>query len=160
MFECQFGVPMCGAVLNAINMRLDAPTIAFMLDHGEAKVLITDREFSQALGPALSMCEARPLVIDVDRGHRIAATDATLREGRGELAAAGVGLGPGEAAVHVEERRPPRTGRGAPVEELERRERGEVCGILVEPDVIWTGHKGSPSLESGSKIQRYLSKLV
>jgi len=143
MFECQFGVPMCGAVLNAINMRLDAPTIAFMLDHGEAKVLITDREFSQALGPALSMCEARPLVIDVDRGHRIAATDATLREGRGELAAAGVGLGPGEAAVHVE-----------------RRERGEVCGILVEPDVIWTGHKGSPSLESGSKIQRYLSKLV
>ena len=66
MFECQFGVPMSGAVLNTINVRLDAPTIAFMLDHGEAKVLITDREFSQALGPALSMCEARPLVIDVD----------------------------------------------------------------------------------------------
>jgi fatty-acyl-CoA synthase len=54
MFECQFGVPMSGAVLNTINVRLDAPTIAFMLDHmldhGEAKVLITDREFSQALG--------------------------------------------------------------------------------------------------------------
>jgi fatty-acyl-CoA synthase len=66
MFECQFGVPMSGAVLNTINVRLDAPTIAFMLDHGEAKVLITDREFSQALGSALSMCEARPLVIDVD----------------------------------------------------------------------------------------------
>jgi hypothetical protein len=47
-------------------VRLDAPTIAFMLDHGEAKVLITDREFSQALGSALSMCEARPLAIDVD----------------------------------------------------------------------------------------------
>jgi acyl-CoA synthetase (AMP-forming)/AMP-acid ligase II len=66
MFECQFGVPMSGAVLNTINVRLDASTIAFMLDHGEAKVLITDREFSQALGSALSMCEARPLVIDVD----------------------------------------------------------------------------------------------
>jgi 3-(methylthio)propionyl---CoA ligase len=66
MFECQFGVPMSGAVLNTINVRLDAPTIVFMLDHGEAKVLITDRAFSQALGPALSMCEARPLVIDVD----------------------------------------------------------------------------------------------
>jgi fatty-acyl-CoA synthase len=66
MFECQFGVPMTGAVLNAINVRLDARAIAFMLDHGEAKVLITDREFSQALAPALSICKARPLVIDVD----------------------------------------------------------------------------------------------
>jgi fatty-acyl-CoA synthase len=66
MFECQFGVPMSGAVLNTINVRLDARTIAFMLDHGEAKVLITDREFSQTVGPALSLCNARPLVIDVD----------------------------------------------------------------------------------------------
>src|SRR5205807_4976388 len=51
------------------------------------------------------------------RGHRIAATDATLREGRGEPAAAGVGLGPGEAAVHIEQRCPLRTGRGTPIEE-------------------------------------------
>jgi fatty-acyl-CoA synthase len=42
-------VPMSGAVLNTINVRLDARTIAFMLDHSEAKVLITDREFSQML---------------------------------------------------------------------------------------------------------------
>ena len=47
MFECQFGVPMSGAVLNTINVRLDTGTIAFMLDHSEARVLITDREFSQ-----------------------------------------------------------------------------------------------------------------
>jgi fatty-acyl-CoA synthase len=66
MFECQFGVPMSGAVLNTINVRLDPPTIAFMLDHGEAKVLIADREFSHTLGQALTMSKIRPLVIDVD----------------------------------------------------------------------------------------------
>ena len=42
-FEAHFGVPMAGAVLNALNIRLDADTIAFILKHGEAKVLITDR---------------------------------------------------------------------------------------------------------------------
>ena len=46
IFDAHFGVPMIGAVLNAINIRLDAATIAFILDHGEARVLITDREFS------------------------------------------------------------------------------------------------------------------
>ena len=46
MVECHFGVPMTGAVLNTLNTRLDAEAIAFMLDHGEAKVLITDTEFS------------------------------------------------------------------------------------------------------------------
>src|SRR6185437_4045045 len=45
LFEAHFGVPMIGAVLNALNVRLDAETIAFILQHGEAKVLITDREF-------------------------------------------------------------------------------------------------------------------
>ena len=47
MLEAHYGVPMAGAVLNTINTRLDAATIAFILDHGEAKVLITDREFSR-----------------------------------------------------------------------------------------------------------------
>ena len=46
MYEAHFGVPMSGAVLNTLNTRLDAEAIAFMLEHGEAKVLITDREFS------------------------------------------------------------------------------------------------------------------
>ena len=50
MLECQFGVPMSGAVLNTINIRLDAPTIAFLLDHGEAKVLIIDQSSRSALG--------------------------------------------------------------------------------------------------------------
>jgi fatty-acyl-CoA synthase len=66
MFECQFGVPMSGAVLNSMNVRLDAPTIAFMLDHGEAKVLITDRECADVVATALRLCSAPPLVIDVD----------------------------------------------------------------------------------------------
>jgi fatty-acyl-CoA synthase len=66
MYEAHFGVPMCGAVLNTLNTRLDAETIAFMLKHGNAKVLITDREFSAVVGPALVMMDEKPLVIDVD----------------------------------------------------------------------------------------------
>jgi fatty-acyl-CoA synthase len=49
MFEAHYGVPMTGAVLNTLNTRLDAEAIAFMLNHGEAKVLITDREYSARL---------------------------------------------------------------------------------------------------------------
>ena len=66
MYEAHFGVPMCGAVLNTLNTRLDAPTIAFMLQHGGARVLITDREFSPVIGPALKLLEHKPLVIDID----------------------------------------------------------------------------------------------
>ncbi len=66
IFEAHFGVPMTGAVLNTINTRLDADTIAFILDHGEAKVLLTDREFAATVGPALDKCKASPLVIDID----------------------------------------------------------------------------------------------
>lgn len=67
MFEAHFGVPMTGAVLNTLNTRLDAEAIAFMLEHGEAKVLITDREFSPIIERALTlMSQRRPLVIDVD----------------------------------------------------------------------------------------------
>jgi fatty-acyl-CoA synthase len=66
LFEAHFGVPMAGAVLNALNIRLDAETIAFILTHGEAKVLITDREFSPVIEKALALLERRPLVIDID----------------------------------------------------------------------------------------------
>ena len=64
--EAHYGVPMAGAVLNAINIRLDAATVAFILDHGGAKVLITDREFSPVIAEALTKVERRPLVIDID----------------------------------------------------------------------------------------------
>ncbi|WP_374497678.1 acyl-CoA synthetase [Vogesella indigofera] len=66
MVECHFGVPMSGAVLNTLNTRLDPEAIAFMLQHGEARVLITDREFSFTIAPALALLETPPLVIDVD----------------------------------------------------------------------------------------------
>jgi fatty-acyl-CoA synthase len=64
MFEAHFGVPMTGAVLNTLNTRLDAEAIAFMLHHGEAKVLLTDREFARR-GRALALLGPKPLVIDV-----------------------------------------------------------------------------------------------
>ena len=66
IYEAHFGVPMCGAVLNTLNTRLDVETIAFMLRHGGARALITDREFSPVIGKALSLLETRPLVIDID----------------------------------------------------------------------------------------------
>ena len=66
MFEAHFGVPVTGAVLNTLNTRLDPEAIAFQLDHGEAKVLLTDREFSSTIARALAlMTGPRPLVIDV-----------------------------------------------------------------------------------------------
>ncbi|MDD3444611.1 MAG: acyl-CoA synthetase [Zavarzinia sp.] len=66
VLDAHFGVPMTGAVLNTLNIRLDAATIAFTLDHAETKVLITDREFAHVIKPALEMCKAKPLVIDID----------------------------------------------------------------------------------------------
>ena len=65
-FEAHFGVPMCGAVLNALNIRLDAEALAFILQHGEAKVLLTDREFSPVISKALAVLETKPIVIDID----------------------------------------------------------------------------------------------
>ncbi|SEO78826.1 acyl-CoA synthetase [Aquisalimonas asiatica] len=66
MLEAHFGVPMAGAVLNTINIRLDARTIGFILDHGEADALITDTEFAPVVREALAHCDRKPLVIDVD----------------------------------------------------------------------------------------------
>ncbi|MDE2197700.1 MAG: acyl-CoA synthetase [Rhodospirillales bacterium] len=67
-FEAHFGVAMAGAVVNPLNYRLDAATIAFILAHGEARILITDREFSATIEAALAMMEParRPFVIDID----------------------------------------------------------------------------------------------
>jgi fatty-acyl-CoA synthase len=66
MLEAHYGVPMLGAVLNALNTRLDAAAVAFMLEHGGAKVLITDREFSATVAQALALLKKKPLVIDYD----------------------------------------------------------------------------------------------
>ena len=64
-FEVHFGVPMAGAVLNALNIRLDPATIGFILAHGEAKVLITDTEFAPVVAEAVAQLDKKPLVIDI-----------------------------------------------------------------------------------------------
>ncbi len=68
MVEAHFGIPVTGAVLNALNTRLDPDTIAFMLDHGEAKVVIVDPEFADTMKKALALRKATTpvLVIDVE----------------------------------------------------------------------------------------------
>ena len=65
-FEAHFGVPMTGAVLNCLNVRLDAKAIAFILDHAETKVLFTDKEYSATIKTALQLVKSKPVVIDID----------------------------------------------------------------------------------------------
>ena len=64
MLEAHYGVPMTGAVLHSINTRLDAPAVAFMLDHADAKVLIADTEFAPMLKQALAETKVKPLLVD------------------------------------------------------------------------------------------------
>ncbi|MDE2585547.1 MAG: acyl-CoA synthetase [Betaproteobacteria bacterium] len=66
MYECHFGVPVTGAVLNTLNTRLDPEAVAFMLNHGEAKMLITDKEYAHIVGPALEKLGRSIVVIDVN----------------------------------------------------------------------------------------------
>jgi len=78
-FEATYGVPMAGAVLNALNIRLDADLIAFILKHGDAKVLLTDGEFAPVIKKALAQLDPKPLVIDIvdpaGPGERLGAMD-------------------------------------------------------------------------------------
>ena len=92
MLECHYGVPMCGAVLNALNTRLDAASIAFMLDHGQARAIIVDREFSPIMAEALKRANVRPLVVDYDDpeysgpGERLGGLDYEALIGEGDEA--------------------------------------------------------------------------
>ena len=88
MLEAHYGVPMAGAVLNPLNIRLDPATIAFVLEHGGAKALLVDREFSEVVHATLARVEKPPLVVDIDdalaeSGGMIGALDyeALLAEG-------------------------------------------------------------------------------
>ena len=80
MLEAHNGVPMLGAVLNSLNIRLDARTIAFILEHGEAQVLLTDCGFSDTVRAALDLIDRELLVVDIDDpmatgGKRLGALD-------------------------------------------------------------------------------------
>lgn len=66
MLEAHFGVPMIGAVLNSLNVRLDAESIAYMLRHSETKVLVADREYGKVVLEALELLDDKPLLIEVD----------------------------------------------------------------------------------------------
>ena len=65
IFETHYSVPMTGAVLNTINTRLDAKTVAYIIDHSEAKVLIVDRQLHSVLSKALELAKNKPLIIDI-----------------------------------------------------------------------------------------------
>jgi fatty-acyl-CoA synthase len=126
LLEAHFGVPMAGAVLNALNIRLDAETIAFILSHGEAKVLITDREFSAVIEKALARLEKRPLVIDID--------DA--------LAVGGKKLGALDYEVFLAEGDPSYTGE-RPADEWEAIALNYTSGTTGNPKGVVYHHRGA-----------------
>ena len=66
MFESHFSIPMAGAVLNTINTRLDAATVAYIIDHGESKIFICDRQLWPVLAVALQSCQQNPEIIIID----------------------------------------------------------------------------------------------
>jgi len=78
MFEAHFFVPMTGAVLNTINTRLDAETLAYILDFGEAKVLIVDRELLPLAQKALQQTKQKPLLILIDDETALQKPDVEL----------------------------------------------------------------------------------
>ena len=65
IFEAHYSVPMTGAVLNTINSRVDAKTVAYILEHSEAKVLIVDRQLHSIIDKALSQIKSKPIIIDI-----------------------------------------------------------------------------------------------
>ncbi len=66
MVEAHFSIPLCGAVINALNIRLDPDSISFMLQHGEAKIILVDREFTSVISQAILRMENPPLIINVE----------------------------------------------------------------------------------------------
>ena len=66
MIESHFGVPAIGAVLNALNTRLDAASLTYMLNHAQAKVVLVDREFAKVMQEAIAHAQVKPIVIDID----------------------------------------------------------------------------------------------
>ena len=127
MNEAHFAVPMAGAVLNALNIRLDAASIAFQLDHGGAKILLVDPEFSGVISDALELMSGpKPLVVDVDDeayagGHRIGAIEYEQALASGD---------PGFAAI-------------LPQDEWDAIALGYTSGTTGNPKGVVTHHRGA-----------------
>ncbi len=107
MVEAHFGVPLAGAVLNTLNIRLDADSIAYMLRHSEAKALLVDREFAKLAAKAMEQLgERRPWVVDIDDpagpgGEAIGAIDYEALLVEGDPAWGGVGVKDEWAAISL-----------------------------------------------------------
>src|SRR3569832_2599996 len=71
MVDAHFGIPMAGAVLNTLNTRLDPETVAFMLDHGEAKAVIVDPEFAPVMKKAIALRQSKSDVLVIDAGDAV-----------------------------------------------------------------------------------------
>ena len=136
MLECHYGVPMCGAVLNTLNTRLDAAALAFMLDHGEAKALIVDREFSGVMAEALKLAKVRPLVVDYDDPEY---------DGAGER----IGGIEYEALVAEGEEGYQRT---APIDEWDAISLNYTSGTTGDPKGVVYHHRGANLLAMGNVV--------
>ena len=142
MLEAHYGVPMAGAVLNALNFRLDAASLAFILEHGEAKVLLTDSEWAPVIKAALAQVQRRITVIDIvdaaAPGELLGVMDyeALLEPGRSclRLGAAGRRVGRDLALLHLGHHRQPQ-GRGLPSSRRFPECHGQRAHVRAEPPV-------------------------
>jgi fatty-acyl-CoA synthase len=136
MLECHYGVPMTGGVLNTLNTRLDAAALAFMLDHGEAKVLLVDREFSGLMAQALKLAKGEPYVIDYDDPEY---------------------LGPGERIGEIEYEAFLAGGeetyqRAAPLDEWDAIALNYTSGTTGDPKGVVYHHRGANLLAVGNVV--------
>jgi fatty-acyl-CoA synthase len=136
MLECHYGVPMTGAVLNTLNTRLDAAVLAFSLDHGEAKILIVDREFSATAKAALALATVKPLIIDYDdpefggTGERIGTLDYEAFLAKGD----------------------PQFERAAPLDEWDAISLNYTSGTTGNPKGVVYHHRGAYLLAQGNVV--------
>jgi fatty-acyl-CoA synthase len=142
MLECHYGVPMTGGVLNTLNTRLDAATIGFSLDHGEAKILIVDKEFSKMAKEALKLCKAKPLVVDYDdpeykgEGEKIGTLDYEALVAEGD-----------ESYV-----------RQAPGDEWDAISLNYTSGTTGDPKGVVYHHRGAALLATGNVLTGSMKK--
>ena len=142
MLECHYGVPMTAGVLNTLNTRLDAATIAFSLDHGEAKIVIVDKEFSKMAKEALKLCKAKPLVVDYDDPEY---------KGEGEK----VGTLDYEALVAEGDENYQRT---APGDEWDAISLNYTSGTTGDPKGVVYHHRGAALLATGNVLTGSMKK--